>query len=427
MIELRDYQRKIAEAARMDLARHRGFYLAMEVRTGKTLTALEAMNYGAFRKVLFITKLKAMESIKSDYAKLEPCYTLEVVHYEAVHKVTASDFDGIIIDEAHRMGAFPKASKTQGHVKDIVERCEGVSVGLLSGTPSPESYSQLFHQFQLIPNNPWDKYKTFYKWAEVYVRVTQKFVGHGNKVNDYSDANQFLVMGDVDHYFHRYTQEAAGFDNQVKEHILTVPMQPRTYKIAEQLTKDLVVVGKEHTILADTGVKLQSKLHQIYSGTVKFECGVSTIIDRSKAEFIRKHFAGQRIAIFYKFKAEYDLLRDVFPHSTDSPEAFTADDTLTFLGQFQSAREGVNLSCADALVFYNIDFSALSYWQAKDRMSSLTRTKDNNVYWVFSEGGIEAKIHKAVEAKRSYTADYFMQDYGIDKKRFKQDEQTTLF
>ena len=59
------------------------------------------------------------------------------------------------------------------------------------------------------------------------------------------------------------------------------------------MKKDLVVQGNKEVILADTAVKLMSKLHQMYSGTVKFESGRSTVLDYTKAEFIYNKFAGQ--------------------------------------------------------------------------------------------------------------------------------------
>ena len=56
MIDLRDYQEAIAGKAAALLKQYGIAYLAMEVRTGKTLTALSAADrYGA-KKVLFLTK-----------------------------------------------------------------------------------------------------------------------------------------------------------------------------------------------------------------------------------------------------------------------------------------------------------------------------------------------------------------------------------
>ena len=56
MFELRSYQRKLAEQGLAILSRYKIVYLAMEVRCGKTLTALSiADKYGA-KNVLFLTK-----------------------------------------------------------------------------------------------------------------------------------------------------------------------------------------------------------------------------------------------------------------------------------------------------------------------------------------------------------------------------------
>ena len=62
------------------------------------------------------------------------------------------------------------------------------------------------------------------------------------------------------------------------------------------------------------------------------------------------------------------------------------------------------------LVYYNIDFSALSYWQSRDRLTTMDRLS-NDIYWIFSEGGIEDKIYKAVSNKKNYTLNVFKKDY----------------
>ena len=78
--------------------------------------------------------------------------------------------------------------------------------------------------------------------------------------------------------------------------------------------------------------------------------------------------------------------------------------------QIVSGREGVKLSKADCLVFFNIDFSATSYWQARDRMSTIDR-KQNDVYWIFSNFGLERKIYNAVSNKKNYTLKHFKNEF----------------
>ena len=62
-MKLRDYQIELSNKGAEILQRLKIVYLAMEVRTGKTLTSLEiAKLYGA-KNVLFLTKKKAIQSI----------------------------------------------------------------------------------------------------------------------------------------------------------------------------------------------------------------------------------------------------------------------------------------------------------------------------------------------------------------------------
>ena len=407
MLKLRDYQEAIVNEGYDKMLRLNMIYLSMEVRTGKTLTALSlADKFTNTKGVLFVTKKKAIASIENDYNLLNPGYEITVINYESLHKIEG-DFDIIIIDEAHSVGTYPKPSKRYKDLKVIVSRHVYTKIIFLSGTPSPESYSQLFHQFRLLDRfSPFRDYVNFYKWAKVYVNVELKNLGYA-KVNDYSGAKKDEIMKVLDKYFISYTQSEAGFNQRVNEHVIEVKMKPITYNLVKKLKKDLLIEGKDEVVLADTSVKLQQKIHQLCSGTVKFESGNSAIIDDSKAKFIKDKFKGKKIAIFYIFKEEFNLLKRVFTNWTDSPEDFNKSDNLVFLGQIRSSREGVNLSSADALIYYNIEFSALSYIQGKDRMTSKERTKDNNVYFIFSKGGIEKHIYKRVSNKLDFTNSYF--------------------
>tara|TARA_R110001606_G_scaffold117659_3_gene247374 strand:- start:1662 stop:2900 length:1239 start_codon:yes stop_codon:yes gene_type:complete len=409
MLELRSYQKEIIEEAYPKLLKLNLLYLSMEVRTGKTLTALSLANkFTNTKGILFVTKKKAIKSIENDYALLSPSYKITVINYESLHKIEG-DFDIVIIDEAHSVGTYPKPSKRYKDLKVIVSRYAYTKLIMLSGTPSPESYSQLFWQFRLSDRfSPFNKYANFYKWAKVFVDVQKKNLGYAI-VNDYTQAYRDKIMEEIGKYFISYTQAEAGFNQTVNETVLEVKMKPKTYELVKRLKKDLVIEGKEEIVLADTSVKLQQKVHQLCSGTVKFESGNSMITDNSKAKFIKDYFDNKKIAIFYIFKEEFNLLKESFPNWTDSPEDFNESDNLVFLGQIRSSREGVNLSSADALIYYNIEFSALSYIQGKDRMTSKERTKSNDVYFIFAKGGIEKHIYSKVSNKLDFTNKYFKQ------------------
>jgi hypothetical protein len=408
MVEFRDYQSDIIKRGYDILMDSRMLYLAMEVRTGKTLTSLGIANTLACgRNVLFITKKKAISSIFNDFGLLKPDFRLTVINYESLHKVSTEGWHTIIVDEAHSLGAFPKPSTRAKLVRQLMIVNKPYAI-FLSGTPTPESYSQMYHQVYGVPGNPFSEYRNFYKFASTYVNVTQKKI-NGFNINDYTDG-KISIMESMDPYTISYTQKQAGFESSIEEEILYVDMNEKTYDMCKRLKRDLVIEGQNEVILGDTGVKLMSKLHQMYSGTVKFESGNSMVIDPTKAQFIKWKFEGHKLGIFYKFKEEFNALKQVFGSDLcDNLDDFDSGRCKHIALQIVSGREGISLRNADYIVFYNIDFSATSYWQARDRMTTKDR-KHNKIYWIFARNGIEGKIYKAVSNKKDYTLSHFRAD-----------------
>jgi hypothetical protein len=406
-MEFRDYQLDIIEKGCRVLLDKGLLYLSMEVRTGKTLTSLGICEGVQASNVLFITKKKAISSIQSDYYMMAPIFEIEIINYESLHKISDKKWDVIICDEAHSMGAFARASNRAKMVKKLLSKHKCKLI-LMSGTPTPESFSQMYHQVYGHPNNPFAGYKNFYTWAKDYVNVTQRYI-NSQYVNDYSKGIETKILFAMQPYMISYTQKEAGFKSVIEEEVLEVDMSDKTYSMCKRLQKSLVLEGKQETILADTSVKLMQKLHQMYSGTVIFESGKSAVLDDTKAQFIHDNFYGKKIAIFYKFKAELKALKSVFEDElTEDLEEFNTTNKSIAL-QIVSGREGISLKEAKYIIYYNIDFSATSYWQSRDRMTTKTRL-NNKIYWVFSKGGIEHKIYKAVNKKKNYTVSHFKRD-----------------
>jgi hypothetical protein len=413
-MNLRTYQHEISNKA-VELLHEFGIaYLSMQVRTGKTITALNtAKLYGA-KNVLFVTKKKAIPSIEADYAHFAEHFLISIINYEQLHNYTGKP-QLVIIDEAHSLGQYPLPSE---RTKALKELCKGLPIIYLSGTPSPESYSQLYHQFWVSSNSPFAD-PTFYKWAKRYVTLKQKFV-YNRMVNDYSNALHDEINEVCQHLFIPYTQEQAGFTQPVIETLHDVQMSQKTYLIIDKLRRDRVVNGSDNkVILADTEVKLMQKIHQLSSGTcllddVQDGQPTGIIFDDTKAKYIFDTFAGKRIAIFYKFRQErLSIMCEAQRRGiklTETPEEFQKQpDTMVFISQFQSGREGINLSTADCLVCYNIDFSAITYWQMRARIQSKDRQNEAHLHWIFSKGGIEHKILNVVSAKKDFTLSYFRQ------------------
>lgn len=395
---LRDYQLKGAADGAALLFKYKIAYYCWEVRSGKTLTSLHAAALYGAKSVLFVTKKKAIGSINEDYDLLKPPFKLCVTNYESIHLLGEFEFDLVILDEAHTCSQYARPAQRTLFLKQL---CKGLPIIYLSGTPTPESYSQWFHQFWISSFSPFGE-MNFYKWFKKYGIARTKYL-YNREIADYSNTIDF--KSEIEHLILTKTQAEAGFVSEVNEHILRLPMPSKVQWAYDTLRKDKIITTKDNrVILADTSVKEMQKIHQITSGTVKCEDGSTIIISDFKAQFIKNKFKGKKIAIFYKYVAEGEILKAIFT-TTQSPEDFAASNNLVFIAQIQSGREGINLSSADYLIFYNIDFSAVSYWQGKARLQSKER-KQSDVYWVFT--AFEEKIYKVVLGKKDFTLKHYL-------------------
>lgn len=366
---------------------------------------------------MFITKKLAFKSIEEDYTDFgyEGCFTLDVINKESLHKLTDDDYDVVIIDEAHEYGAFPKSGKYQ---KLIRSRFDRLPMIFLSGTPHPESFCQLYHQFEMSSRSPWRGYKNFYNWHKVYGVPKIKYLG-ALKVPDYSDCRKDEVLTEVNHLMLSFTQQEAGFTTSVNIKKLYHTMGDKVTKLISQLRDDHIIRGSEgRIIIADSGAKMMSKVHQLSSGTCKCDDGSVVIFDYSKAEFIRDHFIGHKLAIFYYFQAELEILKAVFGDTlTTDLEEFNSSSKHFAVQQARGAK-GISLKAADKLVFYNFGFSNEKYIQAIDRLTTMDRLS-NDVYFIINPNGIDNFVFASLEAKQDYILSAFKKDIWKVKSKQK--------
>lgn len=408
-MELRNYQIEIAKNGSQILTQYGIVYLAMQMRTGKTVTAFEICTYTKVRNVLFICPKKAIKDIQGQYKEwaYDNHFTIDVVNYESVHKLQGNgkQYGVVIIDEAHNLGSFPKPSLRAKRIRKTVQGHNSKCI-FLSGTPTPESYSQLYHQFWVSPYSPYKFYKNFYQWARDYVNVTERNFGYGS-VKDYKNCKPEAKKY-VKHLFISYTQQQAGFNTEIKEHFITVKTDHTIRKIISNLKKHNI--NEEPLIIVDKAVKFKIKMHQLVSGTIIDDEQERTthILSSNKAHEIVRKFPTQRCLIFYKYKGEFEALKSVLGDKlTDDVQAFKADNTYQFIAlQTQSGREGINLSECDAIIYYTIDYSAVTYWQSRERITFKGRDVVN-CYYLISDTGFEMEIYKKVINKQDFTLSHF--------------------
>jgi hypothetical protein len=395
--KLRPYQEKFAKQGLEILREHKILILNLEVRCGKTFIAHQIGS--AYKKVLFITKKKAIQSIKDDYELGGYSFDLTVVNYESLHK-TKGTFGLVICDESNeKISAYPKPTLNAKRVKEFVSN----DLILLTGTLLPESNSQIYHQLWVSKYSPFKAFKNFYAFHKALGVKKTLYTSYGEKPC-YKEVPYNLIEPYVNNIKISFTQKESGFTANIKEVIHTVKMKPETIDLINRLKKDLVIEGENEVILADTQVKLMAKLHQLSSGTIKFESGNSMIIDSSKIDYIKDKFKGKKIAFYYKFKEEYNLISSAFDLAKDIDEFDNSDKCIAL--QFVSGRSGIKLDKADCIVAINIDFSNTTYFQFRARMITSTSLQ-SDIHWIFSDAGFEHQVLKAVRNKENFVLQTF--------------------
>lgn len=398
MIQLRDHQTLLVHKCEQVLRDKHLCYLAAEERVGKTFVAIELVRRlcSPQAPALIVTKKKALdgwqEALKS-YGGLEAMHIV-CTNYEQLRKLDLNP-SFVILDEAHHgIGAYPRFSRTASLAQKFAYDADYVL--LLSATPHAESYSQLFHQFNVSRFSPWDSYKDFYAWFKDYGVPEFQWIA-GRQIRKYNKTHKDRVFADVDPFFVRMSRREAGFEIEPEDRVHYVPMSRKVAEAyAELENKKVLFLGSDMIYEADTPLKLVLGLHQLEGGTLKLDKrGWNKFFfaedDLPKVQYIKEQWGDtEDVAIFYNYIAEGEMLRKSFQNAR--------------IFQGTAYAEGIDLSHVKTLVIYSQNFSASKYIQRKARQCNYNREEPIHVHFLVTQGAISEMVYKNVaEKNRSFT------------------------
>lgn len=388
------HQIDISERAYNILKTYSMVYLAMLERTGKTLTAILTCERSPYiKKALVITKKEAMKGWNQTIAEYKPKLDFVVINYHSCHKITDTDFDIVILDEAHtNISGYPKPSTLW---KNVAKHTQNKPIIYLSATPSAQGSVLLYHQFKLCAWSPFAKYKNFYDWFKEYGILKIKHLG-GRQVRDYSECNEARVWAEVKHLFITYTREELGFKHEPKDIVHYVNLADSTKQLYRKLEMEDLVVVNDTEVVADTPMSLLTKLHQIEGGTLKFEEKYFNLPNREKIDYILEKWGdSEDLVIFYHYQEEEHKLKSVFKKAQ--------------VLQATKYAEGVDLSMYEHLVVYSMNFSTAQYTQRRARQANMKRETPINVHFLLVKRGISEQVYNTVAInKKNFVDKYFV-------------------
>ena len=363
-------------------------YLAWEERTGKTLTAILAIEgLSGVEKIQVVTQKKAIAGWEETLAAFKHKKQYSVTNFHNAHKQDKPDL--VIIDEAHNfLSAFPKPGKIWREMRIL---CKGLPLLYLSATPHAQGVQMLYHQFALSYRTPWILYPNFYSWFKSFGHLYQIEM-QGRKVNQYDKCDIDFVLGCVDHLFLTKTRQELGFAYEPEDKIHHIELNEMTKLVYNDLLDHNLVELNAGTLVCDTTSKLRFSLHMLEGGTAKIDEQRFVLANREKVDHILEHFGDTKdLVIMYNYIAEREKLEAIFEHAA--------------ILQATSYAEGVDLHEYKDLVIYSQDFRTAKHTQRRARQANIKRDTPIIVHFLIVKKAISHQVYKTVSKNKKNFVD----------------------
>lgn len=381
-------------------------YLAMEERTGKTLTAIMiAEKSTVVKNVLVVTKKKALAGWEETLKAYRHSKNYTVINYHSVSKVKVIP-DLVILDEPH---AYLAAVPTPGKIwKDVFLFSYNCPIIYCSATPHAQGYHQLFNQFALTKFSPWKKFTDYFSWFKMYAdrdkegnyRTTR--ISAVQTVIDYTAVLTDRIKADTDKYFVKMTRSSIGFEVEPEDKLHYVELPKGTKEVYNTLmTKkvlNFVYSGdcKEYTLVCDTPMKLRTSLHMLEGGSLLLEVdGEEKFFDfseNSKINYIKANWGDtEDLVIMYNYRSEAIKLKKHFKHA--------------LILQGSAYAEGIDLHKYKHLVVYSQNFSTAQHTQRRARQANYNRVDAILVHFLLVKKAISEQVYKTVALNKTNFVD----------------------
>jgi len=380
------HQVSIADQAYKVLAEHGLVYLAMEERTGKTLTSILLAERTTRFNILVLTKKKALdgwqETLNAYKGDNKTAFT--VTNYHQAGKLV-DKYDLVILDESHSyLSAYPKRGMIW---KQVYKLTKNKPLIYLSATPYAQGYQLLYNQLALSSWNPFKRFNNFYRFFEEFGIESKVRTSYGLQ-ETYKKCKP-SVWKECKHLFISYTRKELDFEHEPTDELHYFELGEWTKEQYNKCLKnEILVINDLDIIPLDSSMKLRTTLHMMEGGVYKNEEHYGRLGNREKVKAIYADFGDKDTnVIMYHYKAELALLKGNFPN--------------TRLLQATSYAEGVDLSMYANLIIYSQDFSTARHSQRRARQANKNRKEPIRVHYYLVKGGISEQVYKTVSENKT--------------------------
>lgn len=393
------HQIEVANEALPILKAYHIVYLAMEERTGKTVSALLLAEWmETVKTVLVVTKKGALKGWQDTLAGFAHTKQYTVTNYHQAAKIKQK-FDLVILDESHsNVSGYPKTSTLWMAVRALTR---GSDIIYSSATPNAQGPMLLFHQFALSDWSPWKAFKNFYAWYKHYAELdskgeTKKKWIQGRMIETYANMRDDDVMATVKHLFVTRTREELGFEQEPEDEKHYLELSEGIKDAYNLLMRHKVLEfgldGRDYTLVADSSARLRFALHMLEGGVLKVGDDYLVLNNTEKIDYILKTWGDtEDLVIMYNYIAEEAKLKKYFKKAK--------------VLQATSNAEGVDLSMHKHLVIYSQDFSTARHTQRRARQANKNRADEIKVHFLLVKKAISEQVYTTVSVNKTNYVD----------------------
>ena len=359
-------------------------YLAMEERTGKTLTSILVAEAIDAKSVLVVTKAKAMAGWEDTLKRYKVTKKYTCSTYGKLHHLKASDYDCVIVDEAHSyISGFPAPSKTFAQLRTIAY---GKPIIYLSATPYAQGPQLLYHQFKISHRSPFKDYATGYAFHATFGIPDPVWIG-GVARETYKKVRDEDVLLKCQHLFITGTRAEMGIDVEPEDLLHYIELEDKTKAVYNALLTHKVIELNGRKLDCSHVSKLRASLHMLEGGVIKIDEDYMVLGNREKIDYILEHWGdSEDLVIMYHYKAELLKLEAVFKKA--------------LLLQGTSYAEGVDLHKYPHLVIYSQDWSTARHSQRRARQANKNRTEPIKVHFLLCKDAISDEVYETVSVNK---------------------------
>lgn len=430
--------------------------LFMEMRTGKTRSALVYARWKRARRILVVCPITAVSAWEGEAEALsyplpvldlivgtiaERAATLRrlgdavvLINYESYWRKPLRDMilrwapDTVILDEGHRIRH--RGTRMTRFAHTLGDRSHVQRKLLLSGTPISNGLQDAWSLYRFI--NP-DVFGRVYKDFEARYLVMGGF--QMREVKKFRNVEEMERLIDANSY--QCKRESATIP---RDEEIVVKLDERTRAVYETLKKKAIVeienaaTGKTQTVVAQLVLTMVLRLQQIACGFTR-DVGEDPVeISNEKARYAVQLItdamaSGEKVVVFARFLHDLSAVEALLPANVrtvriqggmssqarkEAIAGFRQGRYDVVLGQIKAASLGIDLTAASVAIFISVGYSLDDFLQAKARTEGPNQTRQTVCYHLIAEKTVDQKVYKILQNKIAIAGRVTNLSYALD-------------